>query len=201
MNEPTMDVGQTDGVDTVPCPQCGVEGKPGGHCSKCGGFMPANKAAETHGLSRWQGGKSTPLDIQARDEHVKNLLADKGGATECSAVLQPQLVDLAQAIQLRDAAWSFIAVVGPWTRAGRQRPATGLYLAASARAQALAAQVGLGRAPAKVPSLQEYLSARLAQQAEQPQANEHDAGTSDVAVDDSTAPRAADSDDDQRDDL
>jgi hypothetical protein len=163
--------------------------------------VAGNRFAETHGLSHLQRGASTPLSLQERDEHVTALLADKGGVDSVSAVLQPQLVDYAQAVRLRDLAWSHIAQIGPLTKAGRRRAATDLYLQASARAQALAAQVGLGRAPAKVPSLQEYLSARLRNEQAASQDDNLDAGGDDGASDDSTAPRAADGDDDQRDDL
>ncbi len=142
-----------NGCETVvACSRCGFDKVPIGqaNCPKCGAFPPANQAAETHGLSRLRRGPSTPLDIHARDEQVAVFVQDKGGDAEVSSVQKGQLVDLAQAIQLRDAAWGYIALVGPLTRAGRQRAAVGLYLAASQRVQQLAAQVGLARSAAPV---------------------------------------------------
>src|SRR5437016_1340358 len=102
MTAPSDLVG-TNGDATVRCARCGADAKPGGHCGSCGAFTTANRDAETHGLTRFRSGQSSPLDIRARDEHVRTLVAAKGGEDQVSPVLRPQLVDLAQVIQLRDA--------------------------------------------------------------------------------------------------
>jgi hypothetical protein len=151
---------ETSGGETVRCSRCGFESVPAGrHCPKCGAFTLQNRCAVTHGLSRFRGGLSTPLDLRQRDATAAAVLADKGGPTEVSAVVRPQVLDFAQAIQLRDAAWAHLAAVGPFTRAGRKRAAVDVYLAASARAQQLAAQIGLSRLARKVPTLDEALDA------------------------------------------
>src|SRR5258708_21712136 len=150
MSLPPSDPIQTNGTSTVRrCRRCGAETRTGvDRCVGCGSFVVGTQAALVHRLSRLRGGPSTPLDVSAPDAQIADFVAHKGGDTNLPAVLRPQLLDLAQAIQLRDAAWAHIAAVGPLTKAGRQRAATGLYLQASARAQQLAQQVGLARVPA-----------------------------------------------------
>ena len=123
-------------------------------------FRPGNAAALVHGGRRLQLGHGTALDETRRLELRDSVLADLGGKTECSSVLCELVEDFAAAVVLRDTAFGHLAAVGPLTRAGRRRAAVDLYLQASQRAERLANQIGTGRTPARVPSLEEYLRAR-----------------------------------------
>ena len=126
---------------------------PRGHDPVSGRFQPGNGAALVHGLSRPER-----LDQIAVRELRDAALVGLGGE-ECSAVLQAQVDDFAQAVVLRDAAYAYLASVGPLTKAGRTRSVVGIYLQASARAERLASQIGLERKARPVPSLSEILAA------------------------------------------
>ena len=123
--------------------------------AKTGRFVPGNLVATDHGLSRPER-----LDPIARREIRDAVLTDLGGEFECSAVLCALVDDFAQAVVLRDAAYDYLASVGPLTKAGRQRAVVQLYLSASARVERLASQIGTGRRSKPIPSVAEYVEAR-----------------------------------------
>ena len=115
-------------------------------------FPPGNVAALVHGGRRLQLGHETPLDEVRRIDLHDAVLTDLGGRAEVSAVLAELVADFAAAVVLRDVAYAHLAAVGPLTRAGRRRAVVDLYLQASARAERLAAQIGLRRVPKPAPS-------------------------------------------------
>ena len=82
-----------------------------------------------------------------------------GGIPEPLIRLAQLVEDFGRAVVLRDLAFDHLAAVGPLSR-GRRRPVVDLYLQASARAEKLAAQIGLKRIERRVPSLTEYLENR-----------------------------------------
>ncbi len=158
---------ETTGTETVHC-SCGAYVAPvgQGQCPKCGRFLPANEVALVHGGRRMQLGRGSPMDEARRVAIRDAVIADLGGADECSAVLIELAGDFASAVSLRDLAWAHIASVGPLTKAGRRRAATDLYLQASQRAERLASRIGTDRKPARVPTLQEFLQERAIDQPE-----------------------------------
>ena len=115
-----------------------------------------------HGGRRMQLSGGSPLDEARRVAIRDHVLEDIGGAAECSQVLYELVSDFAAACVLRDLCWRHIAAVGPMTSKGRRRAAVSLYLEASARAERLAARIGVDRKAAPVPTLAQYLESRTA---------------------------------------
>ncbi len=154
---PPSDLGRPNGGETARCRRCGADGKLGGHCPQCGGFLLLNKDAEIHGLSRRPlQGPTPPIDLALVDRLTAAVLASKGG-DDASPVLRAQIPDFAFAVTVRDTAAARLAAVGPWTRAGRKRPVADIYLALSKQAQSLAQQIGLGSVPKAVETVQDII--------------------------------------------
>lgn len=154
------DHNQPSGPDTVvQCSKCRTEVEPSqrGQCPACGCWLPGNVGALVHGGRRLLAGHGTPLDVEHRRELRDAVIADKGGFENVSAVLASLIDDFAAAVILRDTAYGHLETVGPLTRAGRKRAVVDLYLAASARADRLANQIGLDRVQRRVPSLAEAM--------------------------------------------
>ena len=151
---------QTDGCETVRCQRCDHDAEPTdkGRCAKCGCWVSGNTGALTHGARRLQVGAGTELDEANRTAIRDAVLSDLGGESEVSAVLYELCADFASAVVLRDLAWAHIAAVGPLTLKGRRRAVVSLYLEASARAERLAARIGLERKAAPVQSLEEAMA-------------------------------------------
>ena len=143
------------------CSKCkhDVEPSERGRCPQCGSFMPGNTAALVHGGRRFELGRETVLDTARRIEVCDGVFADLGGRDSLATTLVELVEDFGRAVVLRDLAFDHLAAVGPLSR-GRRRPVVDLYLHASARAEKLAAQIGLKRSERRVPSLTEYLEGR-----------------------------------------
>jgi hypothetical protein len=109
-----------------------------------------------HGLS--QSCRAERLDKVAVRELRDAVLTDQGGEPECSAVRRALIDDFAQAVVLRDAAYSYIATVGPLTKKGYPRAVCKLWSVASARVERLAAQIGLQRVPRPIAGLLTHLT-------------------------------------------
>ncbi len=151
---------ETTGRSTVGCTRCGQEAEPSGkgQCVACGCWLPANEGALIHGGRRMQTGKASPLDEAHRVAIRDAVLEDLGGDDQVGEVMRQLVEDFAGAVVLRDLSFSHLAAVGPLTLKGRRRAVVGLYMEASARAERLATRIGTDRKPARVPSLQEYLN-------------------------------------------
>ena len=121
-------------------------------------FLPGNEHGLVHGGRRLQLGNETPLDERQRVSLQDAVLEDLGGRQECSAVLCQQVADFAAAVVLRDCLFGHLSLVGPLTKAGRRRACVDLYFQASSRAERLASQIGLRRAPKSVPSARELIA-------------------------------------------
>ena len=85
---------------------------------------------------------------------------DLGGAAELSEVQRALVADIAFAIVLRDLLSAHLAAVGPLTAAGKRRAALTSWQQASARVEALAGKIGLGRRGKPLPSLSDYIEQR-----------------------------------------
>lgn len=139
------------------CRRCGEAAKgEADRCSACGSFLPANEAALIHGGRRFVDGRS-PMDEARRVEIRDRVLADLGGADECSEVLRHLVDDFSFACTLRDLLAAHLASAGPLTRRNQQRAALGAWHKASARVEALARRIGTGRKAARVPTLEEVM--------------------------------------------
>lgn len=125
-------------------------------------FKVGNEKRLDHGLRRRQRGSGAALDVARRVALRDAVIADLGGADSVSAVLNELVTDFANACTLRDVCFGHLALVGPTTSAGRRRSIVSLYLEASHRAASLAGAIGTSRKPARVPSLDQYLTERAA---------------------------------------
>ena len=151
------------GPDLVECGRCEWKGdssdtKGLGHCPRCGCFVRRNEAAVQHGARRLASGRGTPLDRTRMVQIEADVTEDLGGSDAVSGVMSALVADFAFAVVLRDLLAAHLAATGPLTRAGKKKAAYTTWLQASARAEALARQIGTGRKAAKVPSLDEVLS-------------------------------------------
>lgn len=148
----------TDSAETtVRCRRCGLEQPSTNVCTNCHSFLPGNESSLIHGGRRQQQGRGTPLDEAQRVAIRDAVLSDLGGEAEVSEVMRQLVEDFSGAVVLRDLVFRHLQATGPLTQAGRRRASVDLYLAASARAERLAKQIGTSRRPARVPTLQDVL--------------------------------------------
>lgn len=147
------------GPSAVSCRRCGWAGEydesDRGACPECRSFVTGNERALKHGLRRLQTGGGSPLDESRRREIVAAITSDLGG--DLSTIAAGLVRDLAAATQLRDACYAHLAAVGPFTAAGKRRPAVDLYLAVSSRVERLSALLGLSRKSRPVPTVAEWI--------------------------------------------
>jgi hypothetical protein len=171
---------RNDGAETArTCQRCelpaeGAEDR----CRECGSFLPGNVSALIHGGRRFVDGRS-PMDQAQAAEIRRAVVEDLGGEGACSEVMLRLVDDFAFAVTLRDLLAQHLAAVGPLTRRNQKRAALDAWHRASARAEALAAKVGLERRAAPVPSLSEYLEQRQREAEQAASATETAADASD----------------------
>lgn len=161
---PSGDVGpETDGV--TECRNCGHEGSPQGrdHCESCGAFLPANTAGLVvghRGYRFWQQHDQLYRGLQ--EEVARDLGHD--GLDDAPAAARSAIAGLVQALIIRDSAYRRVVEDGgPLTSKGRTRRAAKVQESYDRRVEAWVRRLGIDREPAPVPSLQEYLDARVAE--------------------------------------
>lgn len=141
------------------CGRCGSTAEPDadGRCpvAGCRAFRKGNPSRLEHGLSRRKP-QAMPLDAEAYRAIAESIVADLGGLSECTTLQRALVKEAARLIVTSDAAFDWmIETGGPLTHGGRRRPVVDLYLAASARVERLAAQLGLHRRAKPIDPLDE----------------------------------------------
>jgi len=131
-----------------------------GMCAR-GHFGPGNSAALKTGIYafRDRGVESLPSPLRLSVEEFRaQVLADRGGSAELSAIDAARIGHLAEVETTLRLLASDLARRGLVTTKGRVRSAFGKWLEALDRWQRLAAAVGDGHKSRQVPSLRDYLT-------------------------------------------
>lgn len=130
------DVAETNGPALGTCTGCGSAEPPdaSGRCASpnCRKFRKGNKQAFVH------GGRATPT---SEDERRREQLLTDVQADPLATTLREFERDYAAVSTVRDLLAKHLVAVGPMTEAGRRRAAFDAFLAASARAERLAAAI------------------------------------------------------------
>lgn len=135
---PSAELG-TDGALTARCTRCAADVVPTGkgHCPACGGFLPANVAAVTHGARR----RVSEAQRTRRADILELLIAERGGPSSIDTLTRILLEDYATAAAQLEHLAAHLEEVGAMTDRGRRRSAVDVYRTFSERVDRLASQI------------------------------------------------------------
>jgi hypothetical protein len=150
-------------VDTAPdasraseslprCKACATVAPAGAkNCTSCGRFLPANRAAEVHGVVTAERRNTLPEEIRdSARAFFEQGLADLGGVENISRIELGQLQNLTRVFTKIEQLDAYLVENGPLTPRGRLRSSVAAFNAAVALYSQLAKQLGFSRRVKKV---------------------------------------------------
>jgi hypothetical protein len=156
-----------------------------------GRFQVGNTKGLKHGgrsAKVWAGEMAEQAEAKAMlGERVAAILIDLGGA-DAQSTVAAGLADRHCKLELVEGfLWANLQRLGPLTAKGKTRACLRSWFSALDRLHRSSITLGLERRPKRTPSLQDYLSARLAAEQAGPQHDDHKADDVDVIDDAATS--------------
>lgn len=154
---------------TSGCRRCGnlEPAREDGRCPRCKCWRAGNPGALKEGAARLALALRAGNDSLAEsvvNASIERYCRDRGGRDDQAEPALAVIRELARAEALADVCWRAIAADGAFTKAGKKRPVTELWLEASGRVVRHAEKLGLERRAKRIRNVTEYIEQQFKEQ-------------------------------------